>query len=377
MSKRDYYEVLGVSRDASQEEIKKAYRKLAREYHPDVNSNTKDAESKFKEVKEAYDVLADPDKKARYDQFGHAAADGDFFGGFGHHDSDFGGFGDIFDIFFGESGFKTGRTRSSRVRGSDLRTDVGITFEEAAFGVSKDVEVLRLENCKSCDGTGLAPGASYSVCDGCKGSGQVSSRQRTPFGYFQTVKTCSNCGGSGRTIKNPCNDCYGQGRVKQKTTVKVDIPPGIDHGARLRIPGEGEAGLNEGPHGDLYVFVTVKPHDIFSREGYNVICEVTVDMTQASLGDEIEVPTLDGKAKFTVPEGVQSGTVFRLKDKGIPKLRGGGRGDQLVKINVLTLTNLNEKQKSLLKQFSSTLTEKNFQPKEKGFFEKVKKTFWG
>lgn len=376
LSKRDYYEVLGVSRDASQEEIKKAYRKLARKYHPDVNPGDKSAEEKFKEVKEAYDVLSNPDKRARYDQFGHAGTDDNGFGGadFG----DFGGFGDIFDMFFGGGGFGGGRARQNAPRkGSDLRVDLEITFEEAAFGTKKEVTVPRLEECPECNGSGTAPGTHPETCDVCKGTGQVRINQKTPFGHFQTIKTCTECHGTGKINRHPCDKCYGQGRVRRRRKIKVEIPAGVDDGARLRIAGEGEAGTNGGPAGDLYVFITIKPHEIFSRDGYDVYCEIPVDFVQAALGSEIKVPTLDGKVKFTIPEGTQSGTSFRLKGKGIPRLNGGGRGDQYVKVKVITLTNLSEKQKRILRQFAETLTDSNRNVKEKGFFQRFKDAFMG
>ena len=377
VSKRDYYEVLGVSRDASQEEIKKAYRKLAREYHPDVNSGDKNAEKKFKEVKEAYDVISNPDLKARYDQFGHAGTDGNGFGGFGGTDfGDMGGFGDIFDMFFGGSGFGGSRARQNAPhKGSDLRVDLEITFEEAAFGIKKDVTIPRLEECPQCDGSGAAPGTHLETCSVCQGTGQMRINQKTPLGHFQTIKTCTECRGTGKINKNPCDKCYGQGRVKRRRKIKVEIPAGVDEGARLRITGEGEVGINGGPAGDLYVFITIKHHEIFSRDGNDVYCEIPIDFVQAALGSEIKVPTLDGKVKFTIPEETQGGTSFRLKGKGIPRLNGGGRGDQYVKVKVLTLTNLSEKQKRILRQFSETLTENNRNIKEKGFFKRFKDAF--
>ena len=376
MSKKDYYEVLGLSRNASDEEIKKAYRKLAREYHPDVNPGNNEAETKFKEVSEAYEVLRDPQTRARYNQFGHAGTqNGGFGGGTGFGGGGHGGFEDIFDMFFG-GGFG-GQGRRGPQRGADLRFDLEITLEEAAFGVEKEVELPKLQTCSECDGTGSAPGTFPSNCKTCKGSGQVKVTQKTMLGHFQTIKPCSNCRGTGKVVETPCDGCYGQGRVKTKKKIAITIPAGIDTGARLRVAGEGEPGTNGGPEGDLYVFISVKPHDIFERHGDDIWCSYSISVIQAMLGDEITVPTLDGDVKLKIPEGTQGGTSFRLKSKGVEKLRGYGRGDQHVRVKVVVPTNLNEKQKDLVKQFADTLTDKNNTGKEKGFFEKVKDAFMG
>jgi len=374
MAKRDYYEILGVGRNATQEEIKKAYRKLARKYHPDVNPNDKEAEEKFKEVQEAYDVLSDPEKKARYDQFGHAGTSDQGFGGFGG--SDFGGFGDIFDMFFG--GFGGGSRRQGPQKGDDLRLDLDISFEEAAFGVEKDVEIPRTEDCPTCHGSGAAPGTHPTTCSACGGTGQIRVDQATPFGRFQTVTTCTHCKGTGKIISTPCPKCKGKGKVRRMRTIHITVPAGVDTNSKLRIAGEGEAGTLGGPPGDLYVVINVRPHKLFKRSGFDVLGEVEINFVQAALGAEIMVPTLDGLVKFKIPEGTQSGTVFRLKGRGITRLRGTGRGDHHVTVKVVTPTNLSEKQKEILSEFGNTLTEDNHQSKghkDKGFFDRFRDAF--
>ncbi|MDK2820903.1 MAG: molecular chaperone DnaJ [Clostridia bacterium] len=379
MAKRDYYEVLGVSREASEDEIKKAYRRLARKYHPDMNPGDKSAEEKFKEVQEAYEVLSNSDKRARYDQFGHAGTDagGAGFGGFGN--ADFGGFGDIFDMFF-SSGFGGTAHRNGPQPGADLRLDLEISFEEAAFGVEKEVGIPRQEKCPVCDGTGAAKGTKPKTCPTCHGTGQVRISQNTPLGHFQSVRTCHQCHGEGTIIEKPCSNCRGRGTVQKTRKIKINIPPGVDTGARLRMTGEGESGLRGGPPGDLYIHINVRPHKFFKRKGYDVICEVPINIVQATLGDSIKVPTLDGKVEINIPEGTQTGTQFRLKGKGIPRLNGIGRGDQHVKVYVETPTNLSERQKELLREFAKLdgLEVKGVKKNnEKNFFKKVKNVFMG
>jgi molecular chaperone DnaJ len=374
MSKRDYYEVLGVSRDTNQDEIKKAYKKMAKKYHPDLNPDSKTAEEKFKEINEAYEVLSDPEKKARYDQFGHAGANGGFegFGG-----NDFSGFGDIFDMFFGGGfgGTGAGGRRHAAEKGADLRLDLSIAFEEAAFGIEKDVEIPRMESCDICQGSGAEPGTEPKTCPVCGGSGKVKSTQSTPFGQFQTVRTCHRCQGMGTIIEKVCKHCRGSGKVRKVRKIHVKIPAGVDNGSRLRVANEGEAGNQGGPPGDLYVYINVKPHKSFIRENDDVICELRISFTQAALGAEVEVPTLDGNVKLTIPEGTQTGTSFRLRGRGIPKLRGYGRGDHHVKVKVVTPTKLSEEQKELLREFDAKGTNEQSSDKGKGFFNKVKDAF--
>ncbi len=383
MNKRDYYEILGVPRNASESEIRKAYRKLARKYHPDANPDDPNAEEKFKEVNEAYEVLSDPEKRSRYDQFGHAGTQTGFdpggFGGFG--EGGFGGFGtgfdDIFDMFFGGmSSGQRAQTRRGPERGNDLRFDLEITFEEAAFGTEKEIRVPRTEKCPTCDGTGARPGTTPSACTACGGTGQVRTTQRTPFGQFVNIRTCERCGGEGWVIESPCPECGGNGRVRRTRKIKVKIPAGVDDGSRLRIGGGGEAGIRGGPPGDLYVFVTVKPHPLFERQGHNILSEVEVGLAQAALGTEIEIPTLGGKAELKIPEGTQHGTTFRLRGKGIPHLRGGGRGDHYVKVKVKTPTKLSKKEKELLREFAR-LRKEPVGSDEKGFFQKMRDALGG
>lgn len=377
MSKKDYYEVLGVEKNASEAEIKKAFRKLARQYHPDVNPGNAEAEAKFKEVNEAYEVLSDKSKRAQYDQFGHAAfgqgaGDGGFggFGGFGG--ADFGGFGDIFEAFFGGGG----QRRRGPAKGADLRYNLEISFEEAAFGLERDIDVPRTERCEQCHGSGAAPGTEPRTCPKCNGMGQIQFTQSTAFGRFVQTRPCDQCGGDGRIVETPCSECGGSGFVRRTRKIHVKIPGGVDNGSRLRVTGEGEPGERGGPNGDLYVYIKVKPHKLYKREGNDVITEVKVSFPQAALGDEIEVPTLEGKVKLKVPEGTQSGTFFRLRGKGIPDVHGYGRGDQHVKVTVVTPTKLTDEQKKLLHQLASTMGE-NPAGVEKGFFGKVKDAFMG
>lgn len=383
--KRDYYEVLGVEKSASEDEIKKAYRKLAKKYHPDLNPDNKEAEEKFKEVSEAYEVLSDSQKRANYDQFGHAATDPNFgggagAGGFGGFGGGFGGMdfedlGDIFGSFFG--GGSAGRaSRNGPQRGKDLEVDEVISFEQAAFGVEKEVNFARVEDCPDCHGNGAKPGTSPETCSACGGSGQVKSVQRTPFGQFATSRPCNTCGGSGKVIKTPCPKCDGKGKVRRKTTVKVNIPAGIDEGQTISMPGEGNAGVRGGRNGDLFINIHVRPHPIFERDGQNVLCSVPVTFVQATLGAEVEVPTLHGKVKMTIPEGTQPGTEFRLRGKGIPNVRTKVAGDQFVKVIVEVPKNLSAEQKEVLEKFASMTNDKQYNKKKK-FGDKLKGFFEG
>ena len=375
--KRDYYEVLGVSRGASEDEIKKAYKKMARKYHPDLNPGDKTAEEKFKEVNEAYEVLSDADKKARYDQYGHAGVDPNFgaggFGGGFDGSFDFGDLGDIFGSFFG-GGFGGGRRTNPNApqRGESIRMSIAISFEEAAFGCEKAVTVERYETCDTCHGNGCAPGTSPEVCPDCHGTGTVQVRRQTPMGVFATSSPCPKCGGKGRIIHQPCKDCRGSGMVRKKKTIQASIPAGIDNGQTISIRGQGNAGKNGGPAGDLLITITVRPHELFRREGTSVLCEAPITFTQAVLGAELEIPTIDGKVKYTLPEGTQSGTTFRLKGKGIPSINGRGRGDQYVTVYIETPKNLNKEQKDALKKFAETMGESNYEEQKK-FFKKFKK----
>lgn len=373
MSKKDYYEVLGVAKTASEDEIKKAFRKLARKYHPDVNrDNSSEAEEKFKEANEAYEVLSNTERRAQYDQFGHAAFEGGGAqggGGFGGA----GGFSDIFDMFFGQSGFG-GSRQSGPERGADLRYDLEITFEQAAFGMETEIQVPRTEDCGVCQGSGAAAGTHAETCPQCRGTGQQQVVQNTPFGRMVNVRPCDRCRGEGKIVKTPCKECHGKGKVRARRKIKIKIPGGVDNGSRLRVAHEGEAGNRGGQPGDLYVYIFVKSHKLFTREGDDVICEVPITIVQAALGDEIEVPTLDGKVQLRIPEGTQTATVFRLKEKGVPHLRGSGRGDQHVKVKVITPKKLTDKQKELLLEFAKDGGE-DTNPEQKSFFKKVKDAF--
>ena len=373
--KRDYYEVLGVSKGASEDEIKKAYKKLARQYHPDMNPGDKVAEEKFKEVNEANEVLSDPQKKARYDQFGFAGVDPSYgAGGPGWGDGaagfDFGDLGDIFGSFFG-GGFGGARRRNGPQRGESIRTGITVDFIEAAFGCEKEISLERSEVCDTCRGSGCAPGSTPEVCPDCRGTGTVTQAQRTPFGVMQSQAPCGKCRGKGKIIHQPCPDCQGSGRARKRKTIKVNIPAGIDAGQTISLRGQGHAGKNGGDKGDLLVTVNVRPHELFRREGTAVFCEAPITFSQAVLGAELEIPTIDGKVKYTIPEGTQSGTVFRLKGKGIPVLNGRGRGDQYVTVSIETPRGLNKEQKEALRRFSETLGENNYE-KRKSFFGKKK-----
>lgn len=376
--KKDYYEVLGVEKNASDADLKKAYRNLAKKYHPDVNPGDKSAEAKFKEVNEAYEILSDSQKRSRYDQFGHAGTDPNGFGGGAggfSSDFDFGGIGDIFETFFGGSGFGgRSRTRNGPQKGADIKYSMEISFEEAAFGIEREINVSKMEVCSKCTGTGAKPGTNVSTCKHCNGTGQVQIKQNTPFGQFINTKTCDACKGEGKVITEPCPACNGKGRLRSTKKIKIDVPSGIDDGQTISLRGGGDPGSKGGPNGDLYINIRVKPHPLFKRQGNNVTCDVPITFTQAAMGAEIEVPTLDGKVKYTVPEGTQTGSVFRLRGKGIPFLRGNGRGDQYVKVNIDVPKKLNDKQKALLKEFAE-ISGDEVHEQRKGFFDKMKDAF--
>jgi molecular chaperone DnaJ len=367
MSKRDFYDVLGVSKNSSGDEIKKAYRKLARQYHPDVNK-ADDAEAKFKEVKEAYDTLSDPQKKAHYDQFGHTDPNQGFGGG-----ADFGGFGDIFDMFFGGGGAR--RNPNAPRQGADLQYTMTLEFKEAVFGKETDIEIPREETCETCYGSGAKAGTKPETCSHCNGSGQVSVEQNTPFGRVVNRRVCHHCEGTGKFIKDKCKTCGGKGKVRKRKKIHVKIPAGIDSGQQIRVSGQGEAGVNGGPPGDLYVVVNVKPHEFFERDGDDLYCEMPITFVQATLGDEIEVPTLKGKIKLKIPAGTQTGTNCRLRGKGVPNVRGYGQGDQHIQVRIITPKNLSERQKELLREFGEISGNQAGDEQNDNFFSKVKRAF--
>ena len=372
--KQDYYEVLGVEKGASDGEIKKAYRSLAKKYHPDMNPGNAEAEQKFKDVNEAYAVLSDPEKRSKYDQFGHAAFDpaaggfggGAGFGGFGGFD-----FGDIFSSFFGGGGGGGSSRRRGPMRGSDVLAHVTITFEEAVKGCKKDVSFDRVEACPDCHGSGAASGSGVETCSACRGTGQVTVQQNSPLGIFQTTRPCSACGGKGKIVKNPCKNCNGKGYVKVSKKLSVTIPAGIDDEQRIALRGEGNAGRDGGTAGDLVIEVRVKPHTIFERNGMDVYCEVPITFAQAALGAEIDIPTLDGTEKYQINEGTQSGTTFTLRGKGIPNVnRPSSRGNMYLTVNVEVPRGLNGKQKDLLREFAASCGESNNE-KSTSFFKKL------
>ena len=361
-AKRDYYEVLGVERNATEGELKKSYRKLALKFHPDKNPGDKEAEEKFKEAAEAYDVLRDARKRQIYDQYGHQGLEGSGFSGFGGFEDIFSSFGDIFEDFFGFGGGR--RSRGRVQRGADLRYDMQLTFMEAAFGTEKEIDVEKAETCTTCGGSGAESGSGVETCPQCGGTGQIGRSQ----GFFTVRTTCGHCRGQGQVISNPCQTCHGQGKVLARKKVSVRIPAGVDNGQRLRLSGEGEAGAQGGPHGDLYVFIHVQEHDFFKRDETNVICQIPISFVQAALGDSLSIPTLKGETKLEVPKGTQPGDIFRVRGEGIPSLRNGHRGDQIVQVTVKTPTNLNKKQVALLKEFAA-LEEGKFTSKLKNILK--------
>jgi molecular chaperone DnaJ len=372
MSKRDYYEVLGVNRDASEDELKKAYRKLAMKYHPDRNPDSKEAEEKFKEAKEAYEVLTDANKRAAYDQYGHAGVDPSAGGGAGFQHG-FGGFADAFSDIFGDifGGGGGGGRRSNVYRGADLRYNLEITLEEAARGTETKIRIPTMEACGTCEGSGAKPGTQPVTCSMCGGHGQVRMQQ----GFFSIQQTCPTCHGSGKTIAEPCGECHGAGRIKKHKTLSVKIPPGVDEGDRIRLSGEGESGINGGPSGDLYVVVQLKEHPVFKRDHDDLHCEMPVSFTTAALGGEIEIPTLDGHAKIKIPEETQSGKVFRLRGKGIKGVRSHEHGDLYCHVLVETPVNLTARQKELLRELESITEGGEHNPRAKGWMDKVKEFF--
>jgi molecular chaperone DnaJ len=352
--KRDYYEILGLARQANEEEIKKAYRKMALKYHPDRNPGDKEAEERFKEAAEAYEVLHDPQKRDLYDRFGHEGLQSTGFSGFGGFEDIFSSFGDIFEDFFGMG--RKGRGGSSRAReGADLRYDLSVSFMEAAKGKELELKIPRLETCSLCKGNGLEPGTRPEYCPTCGGRGQVVQSQ----GFFRISTPCPRCHGQGQIITHPCTSCRGQGRLEQTKTLSVKIPPGISNGSRLRFRGQGEGGINGGPPGDLYVVVYVEEHDFFHREGDDVVCSIPISMIQAALGAEIEVPTLINPKKLTIPKGTQNGHTLRLKGEGFPRLRGSGKGDQLIQVTVKIPSHLSKRQEELLREFEELETKKS------------------
>lgn len=366
MANTDYYKTLGLEKGASEDEIKKAFRKLALKYHPDRNPDNKEAEEKFKEINEAYQVLSDPQKKAQYDQFGTTDFNAGGFqgGGFGGFNEGF-DISDIFDSFFG-GGFSSGRKRKNGPsKGEDIEVSLNLTFLEAVFGTEKPININRYENCSKCNGTGAKPGTTPKTCDKCNGSGQMKTQRNTPFGSFVSMTTCDKCGGKGTIIEERCPQCHGEGRERKHRTIKVNIPAGVDNGNIIPLRGQGQNGKNGGPAGDIYINIRVSSHPIFQRRGFDIYMDTHISFAKASLGTEIKVPTVDGDVKYKIPEGTQSGTVFRLKNKGVPKVNGYGRGDQYVKIIVDTPKHLNKKQKEALLEFMEAGGENTEEYKKK------------
>ena len=375
-NKRDFYEVLGLQKGASDDAIKKAYRQMAKKYHPDLNPGDKEAEARFKEVNEAYEVLSDPEKKSRYDQFGHAGVDPNFgaggYSGAGFDGMDF-DLGDIFSSFFGGGGGRRANPNAPR-RGSDVAASVIISFEESARGCKKQVNVPLVTSCPDCGGSGAKKGTSPKTCPNCNGTGQERRQQRTPFGVVQTQTTCSRCRGRGSIVETPCPTCSGNGQVRKTSLIGVNIPAGIDDGQVITIRGKGNAGTHGGPAGDLQIQVSVRPHPVFERDGYDIWCELPLTFAQAALGAEVSVPTLDGNIPFTIKEGTQPGDTLRLKGKGFPYLNGRGTGDEIFRVVVEVPKNLTSEQKKLLRSFEDATGDKNYQ-KRRTFFDKIKDAF--
>lgn len=378
--KRDYYEVLGVPKTATADELKKAYRKLAKQYHPDLHPDDKECEAKFKEVNEAYEVLSNEEKRAKYDQFGHAAFDPSMGGGGSGGFGGFGGFsdvGDIFESFFG-GGFGGSSRRSANPnaprRGNDIESNINLDFMEACKGKQAEIKVRHMENCPECGGTGAAAGTSPTTCSQCGGRGTVTVQQRSFLGQMTVQKPCPKCGGKGKVVETPCKKCSGSGRVRNTVDKKVNIPAGVDDGSVIRVPGGGDQGINGGPSGDLMLNISVRPDPIFERDGYDIWTEIPITFAQAVLGDEIVVPTIDGKVKYSVPKGTQSGTVFRLRDRGVQRCQQSGRGDHYVKVSVEIPRDLTKEQEQELREFDAAMSGKNYQ-KRQSFFDKLKEKF--
>jgi molecular chaperone DnaJ len=375
MAQRDYYEVLGVPKDASQDDLKQAFRRLARQYHPDVNKAT-DAEERFKEINEAFAVLSDEEKRAAYDRYGHAGVKGA--GGAPDFSVDFGNFSDIFEEFFGMGGFgrSTQRSRNAPRRGADLQYKVTLTFQEAIFGVEKEVEITREEPCKTCHGTGAEPGTSPQRCATCGGSGEVRQVRQTLLGSMVQVTTCPTCNGRGETIGSLCHTCSGRGMERVTRKKIVSIPPGVDNGNQIRLAGEGQPGGNGGPSGNLFLIIEVQPHQYFRRHGNDIMLDLNINVAQAALGADVEIPTVDGPEKLKIPAGSQPGKVMRVRNKGVPFLRGGGRGDQLVVLNVDIPKHLNAEQRQIFDQLAKSLGSE-VRPQERGFLDWLKETLGG
>ncbi len=370
---KDFYEILHIEKNASTDEVKKAYRKLAKKYHPDLNPNDEEAEQNFKEVSAAYEILSNPQMRERYDKFGHAGIDPQAgSGNFG----DFGDiFGDIFDVFGGFGSRSSRSRRRGPARGPDLEQRISIDFEEAVFGVEKEVQVRRYETCTTCEGSGAKPGTSKDTCNKCNGTGEIRYAQQTPFGQFVQVGECDECNGTGEIIKDHCDTCHGQGKIVKTKKINVKIPPGVDTGSIMSVRGEGHAGEKGGPPGDLYLYISVKEHPVFAREGLDLLVDVPITYTQAILGSQIEVPTLEGIEKFDLPHGTDSHTTFKLKHKGVPNVRGLGKGDLFFTVKVIIPKDITDLQKENLLKYSESMGEEYKSPEKKGFFKKVKDAF--